>query len=357
MLLALLLVVFALCLYGIRLNLKGINGDYLSKDSTNSIKGIFILLIVISHSLQYVRKSGYSFTGMGDMIFNSFFAFLGQLVVIMFLFYSGYGVGESYKRKKQDYISQFPKHRILATLLNYDVAVVVYIIFCILLGVAITFKQSLIAFTAWLPIGYDGWHIMLMDNWYIFVIILCYLVNYIMLSIGLSNRICQVVLLFVMSVACVIALSFLKSGEFWYNTILCYPLGFLYSSYKEKIEPFLKRYYWGALLALMILLVGAFSLFLSCQVANPFQLLYNAFCMLFVMTVVMVTMKVGIGNAPLRWAGSHLFPIFIYMRLPMLVMEQKTPALVGTYPAVFILIALAVTLLIARCYKYVEIKL
>ena len=49
MLLALLLSIFVLCLYRIRFNLKGFNDDYLSKDCTNSIKGIFILLIVISH--------------------------------------------------------------------------------------------------------------------------------------------------------------------------------------------------------------------------------------------------------------------------------------------------------------------
>ena len=41
----------------------------------------------------------------------------------------------------------------------------------------------------------------------------------------------------------------------------------------------------------------------------------------------------------------------------MIFMQHETPALVGTYPAVFVLIAFAVTLLIARCYKYFEIRL
>ena len=76
----------------------------------------------------------------------------------------------------------------------------------------------------------------------------------------------------------------------------------------------------------------------------------------FALIVIMLTIKVRIVNGPLMWIGKHLFPIYIYMRLPMIVMNQKAPALVGTYPAVFILIALAVTLLIARCYKYWEIK-
>ena len=45
------------------------------------------------------------------------------------------------------------------------------------------------------------------------------------------------------------------------------------------------------------------------------------------------------------------------MRLPMIFMETKIPTLVGNYPALFILISLAVTLVIAHFYKYWEIKL
>ena len=43
---------------------------------------------------------------------------MGQLVVVMFLFYSGYGIGESYKKKGVNYVQQMPVHRILTTLLN-----------------------------------------------------------------------------------------------------------------------------------------------------------------------------------------------------------------------------------------------
>lgn len=49
--LLLLIGVMLLCLYRIEPQLSGFNGDYLSKGSTSSIKGIFILLIVISHSV------------------------------------------------------------------------------------------------------------------------------------------------------------------------------------------------------------------------------------------------------------------------------------------------------------------
>lgn len=147
MLLALLLSIFLLCLYGIKINLHGFNDDYLSKDSTNSIKGIFILLIVISHSMQYIMRGEYAFDGIGDLVFQSFFTLLLQLVVVMFLFYSGYGVGESFKKKQMLYVQAMPRHRILGTLLNFDVAVIAFIILDLLLGITISTDQCLLSLT------------------------------------------------------------------------------------------------------------------------------------------------------------------------------------------------------------------
>ena len=343
MLLALLLSIFALCLYRIRFNLKGFNEDYLSKDSTNSIKGIFILLIVISHSLHYIRRSSYAFEGIGDSWFLLFFFYLSQLVVVMFLFYSGYGVGESYKSKGMDYVKSMPRHRILGTLLNFDVAVIVFIVFNLLLGISITFRQSALSLIGWGDVGND--------NWYIFVILLLYIATYLTLRLPLSRQFHRVSLLFVLSIVCLIVLSIFKEN-YWYNTILCYPLGFMYSAYKERIETQLKSNYCFYALIISI----AFVLVFKCLMGR-YGISYNAISLLFALLIIILTCKVSINNSPLCWVGKHLFPIYIYMRLPMIFMEEKTPALVGTYPAVFVLIALAVTLLIARCYKYWEIRL
>ncbi len=56
-----------------KFNLKGFNDDYLSKDNTNSIKGIFILLIVLMHSWPYIKDCGYAFDRIGDSWFLRFF--------------------------------------------------------------------------------------------------------------------------------------------------------------------------------------------------------------------------------------------------------------------------------------------
>jgi uncharacterized membrane protein SirB2 len=79
--------------------------------------------------------------------------------------------------------------------------------------------------------------------------------------------------------------------------------------------------------------------------------------MVFAMVVVITTMKFGIGNPVLHWLGGHLFPIFIYMRLPMIFMEYQSPSIISTYPVLFILISLAITLIVAHFYKHWQIRL
>ena len=108
----------------------GYRNDYLSFDTTNAIKGIFILLVFIKHATPYNTSSGYIYDGIGDNYFQIIDRYVGQWIVAMFLFYSGYGIMESIKKKGENYISSIPSKRLLTVLLNFDVAVLIYICIC-----------------------------------------------------------------------------------------------------------------------------------------------------------------------------------------------------------------------------------
>ena len=107
--------------YGCKISLKKNNKKYIDKDNTSAIKGAFILLIIYSHSLSYVQYNDSLSSISNKLIFT-----LGQLVVAMFLFYSGYGVFEQYKKRGKKYINNFPQRRILKTLVNFDIIVLLY---------------------------------------------------------------------------------------------------------------------------------------------------------------------------------------------------------------------------------------
>lgn len=347
MLLALSLSVIVLSLYGIQFNLHGFNKDYLSRNITDSIKGIFILLIVISHARQYIPVDGYAYDKIGDSLFLFFYYLLDQLVVVMFLFYSGYGVCESYKKKGDGYVRSLPYHRILGTLLNFDIAVVIFIILCLVLGAWISFKQCLFALIGWGSVGNS--------NWYIFVILICYCLTYGILRLPIKKPFYRCAMLFCLCMGCIVFLSFYKTNC-WYNTILCYPLGFMYSTYKDRIEAYLQKEYWRTSIILLVVFVPIYLLFHNCQI-DRFQIGYNVVSMMFALLIIMLTIKVRINNKPLRWAGAHLFPIYIYMRVPMMVMQYKAPELLVTHFALFVVISMIATLIIAHFFKHWEIRI
>ena len=86
-----LLVYLFVCCYGVTF---GNHSDFLSKEKTTSVKGIFIVLVFFRHFNSYV-----TYNHVLDNIYVRFESIFGQAIVTMFLFYSGYGIMYSSKRK------------------------------------------------------------------------------------------------------------------------------------------------------------------------------------------------------------------------------------------------------------------
>ena len=107
-----LLLVVALCFYKLRLPrpvLTGLNEHYLDFDRTTAMKGIFILLVFLTHVVGYIP----AYPGPA-LLHEPYFWVqekMEQGVVVMFLFYSGYGVMESIKKKGTAYVRAMPKNR------------------------------------------------------------------------------------------------------------------------------------------------------------------------------------------------------------------------------------------------------
>lgn len=70
----------------------GFYADYMSFDTTNSVKGIFIILVFIKHATPYVINAGWQPEGVAGEIFHFVNNNVGQWIVAMFLLYSGYGI-------------------------------------------------------------------------------------------------------------------------------------------------------------------------------------------------------------------------------------------------------------------------
>lgn len=127
-----------------------------------------------------------------------------QLLVVMFLFYSGYGVTESIASKGKTYINAIPKKRILTTLLNFSVAVCVFIGLASALGKDLTVEQCLLSLIGWESVGNS--------NWYIFCILICYAATYIAFKASTNSR-GALILLSLLSCTYLLVIQHFRGGD------------------------------------------------------------------------------------------------------------------------------------------------
>ena len=331
----LLLFIAFLVLIGLKIYPIKFNNNYLSKENTSCIKGVFILIVFISHASTYftydLRHSGITLT---------FLYHISQLMVTMFLFYSGYGIVESIKKKKQKYIDKIPINRILKTLFHFDIVIITYMILNHILGIKYSILTNLIALTGWESIGNS--------NWYISTILILYFSTYISFTIFKKDTKKAIITNTLLAILVMIALSGFKKGidnSYWYNTIMCYPLGMIFSFYKDSIKKVLfnNKTYYLVLISLIILFIGA----KESQYLN--LVLYSIVALLFVSLIVMITMKVNINNKYLKWLGDNLFYIYILQRIPMIILTKND--YINHHGYRFILFSFIITNVLAFIYK------
>lgn len=308
-----------------------IRTDYLGYSQCEAIKGFFILMVFVSHFMQYVAQAG------GNVV--NFF--IGQLMVAPFLFYSGYGVMESIKAKGAAYVLNMPKHRILTTLLNFDVAVIAFIILDVIIGYPLTIKQVMFSLVCWDSVGNS--------NWYIFVILCCYAMAYVS-ALLFKIFVGEVVL--VLCIVCMFVL-FLVRPYWWYDTILCFPIGMLYSENKVFIEKYVKKFYLSILAVCAII---AFAGIFRCPSLYGFGL--NIKAIAFALAIVLVTMRFPVRNGALEWCGKHLFPLYIYQRMPMILLFAVDPTGFANWRMpIYLVLSFIVTIAIAKLYPIIAIRM
>ncbi len=318
----------AICLYKIKFS--SFHGDYMSIPATNSIKGIFAVIILFSHLRSYISLT----PNFGNRIFVIFLKILGQLMVTMFFFYSGFGIIESFK-KKENYHKGFLKKRVLKTLVHFDIAVLLFLTVGLLIGKTYPWQNYAFCWIGWESIGNS--------NWFIFVILALYVITF--LSMNFANikgqRSVKVLIASVSVLSFVLWVPlFLLKGSIWCNTLLCYPLGMMFSLVKPKLDDIVNRKKYSYYVITGLLAV----LFAGLYLVKANVVVYSIVACLFVLFVTMITVKVKIDNKILRWLGKYSFSIYILQRLPMIIFRHIG---LSENVMVFSLLSIISTLLLA----------
>lgn len=336
------LVIVGLALFGCRVSFRGFREDYLDKDCTTAVNGVFILWVFLRHVQDYIGVDRIDRVW-ADKLFFAVDDFFGQRIVVLFLFFSGFGVMESLSKKGEAYLRAMPRSRILTTLLNFDIAVIFFMLADSLVGKSLGVGQIAFSFVAWDSVGNS--------DWYIFAILSCYAATFLAFYFK-RLRPWGEWLTFIIVVGVALLLQCYK-GSWWYNMILAYPFGVIFSRHRMKIEAELKKHYlfW----IIVAVLVSCFFKRLPIHLGGIEK---NSSSISFALLCVLMLMKVRVHNPVLEWLGAHLFPIYIYQRLPMMVLAFYAGSeWVRQNMYLFVVITFSLTLLIASGYRYWQVRL
>ena len=329
-------ILFILTFMGAKLSPKGkFAPDFLCLEQARMIQAVCCMGVIIHHITQQVTVYGSHPKG-PVMIFN----YIGFLFTAIFFFFSGYGLLTSFNNK-EDYLKHFLAKRLLAVLIPFWLINLVGVaINLIVMGNEDFFNQhSLNISTGIADIFRYILGISLIDDngWFIIEIIIFYLLFYALFSmIGNKDLALGVMCVCVMAL---IVYSFFQGhnvpgqkehwfrGEWWYNSTITFAFGMLFARFRPGIESFLKSHY---KVFLPVFMVGAaLVIYASCYAQDHIGYYHEKLptyrqdaaitlfvqmlaCIICTMFVLLLNMRVTIGNRVLGFVNSIQLPLFLF---------------------------------------------
>lgn len=316
------------------------NESYLSLKQTTCINGIFIMFVFFRHISQYTTFD--CFVDKPMLILDKC---LGQLIVAMFLFNSGYGILESIKNKN-NYINTIPKKRILNTLIKFDICIVVYYFINCLIGNHIEYKKLILSFLGFESIGNS--------NWYILSILILWICTFISFKISKNSIKKGIIFSFCFSLIYIIIMKQVGYPNYYYNTLFCYIYGMIFSYNYEKITHLIsKRKNWFVLMVLNLVFLFVSAMLIKRN--NNNILVYEVMSLFFVNILILVLKKIKIDNKFALYFGKNLFSLYLLQRIPMIIFKQVGLANYNAY--LYFIVCFIATILIGNIFNKITKKI
>lgn len=227
---------------------------FFDRISGKEIQGALAVFIIIHQTIVALTANN---EDSGDMFF---FFYYGILAVAFFFFSSGFGLIKRWMTD-ENYIKGFMKRRIFTVLVPFFICNYIYLTDALLNNIVARehfgFGEVICSFFGIFLINNEMWfavEIMILYIAFRLVfakvkkpltgIIIMTVVVLIMMTIGLFSGHSETGVM-----------SYWFKGEWWYNTLLMFPLGMLYAYKEERINKVIKKAFISILIASSILLV------------------------------------------------------------------------------------------------------
>ena len=303
-------VLLILSLIGVRLQKSNPSQNtYLTKDNSNAIRGIFIILIFTSTFIATMS----SFNKLdGPMVY--FVKNYEQLLYVPFFFYSGYGIFETFKIHGKAYARKIPLQQILRHFISYFISWILLAMTALALHSNYSIQDYLLSIIGLSDIGNP-------TNWFVFVMILFYFITF--LSFRVADKKTAVIINIVLTIFLFFMFrTFAPTGSrYLWNTMPAYVFGIIYSYGKDRFEKFLFKNKFIRPIVLIVsfaALVGSIYIikFLPYSAFRNAAFIFPSFFMSWVL--VSLTSLVNIRSKVLRFLGANSFWIYILQQISLI---------------------------------------
>ena len=322
------------------------DASILDKNFSNSLKTLFIFLIVLSHIL-----GALSYNGVLSKPLALFRFAMGQMCVTPFFLISGFGLFEGYKKYGNSYNKKVFLNHFLKILMFTAICLVPYLIYDLLVNGTKPFYVYPLAFIGLTNLGNQ--------NWFIFAILFVYLFTFLVGLLKIKNNYWNLLIITLGCVAYIVAFRLLGYGSYWYDTILAFPVGILFSINKAKIEKWLSKK--SVPIILFFVSIILYVLWkLLCEkfaIIRDFHALYSLPLIVFVSIGIVCASKIFTArNNLLVFFGINSWPLFLMHMLPILLLKP-----LGMNDSVFYILSFVASLVLsipfALLFKLIEKKI
>ncbi len=310
--------------YGAKISGKGeFSPFFLCSEQSKNIQVAACIAIMIHHVTQHITAYGSNFKG-PVTIFN----YIGFLFTGLFFFFSGYGlIYNVYCRK--GYLDGFLIKRLSAVLIPFWGVNAVIVICEMLIN---RHEYGIIDFF----LSISGIRLINSNGWFVIEILILYLFFYMLFKL-VKNRDIALILLFI-AVIMLIVFSFFRGhdpenrkihwlcGEWWYNSTITFIYGGFFARFRNRIESIMKRQY--KLLFGFSLVLLPFMTAVTVYATDHFGyyreglpdgrssalitlVIQMITCIVFTSVVLILNLKISLGNIGLKALGSFLLSLFL----------------------------------------------
>lgn len=259
------------------------------QDTTNGLKGIFGLIIVLHH---FMLGTVYNY----ENVFYIAYQCAGYLSVSVFMFISGYAFERTAGRKT------------ITVKIVFQRIIRIYLPFVVATSVSALINR--VSFSEWL------WDICTLSSkiengrysaiWFVMAILYISLISLIICRFCSKDNI-RILLMFIGIVAWTVFWIAMGVNSHWYNTMYCYLLGYIVSKYKDRFYAFFVRHFVVSLITDLFLLAGAFSL----QLFTRWKWLEIICALSIAMLSFIVSLKVEFSSIHWKFIGKISYELYL----------------------------------------------